>query len=149
MHKHPAAKPSSAEQNRSSVYLWLLFVLLIGAWVFVPGAQSGSSTALVTEVNHPRIHATLLAMAISDPGMALGPFVTGLIADFIDLKTAMLVMPLASLLAVACFMAGNRHYPQDRGRYNAVAESSLEAMEEQLIQGELPNVHNRSIDQPR
>lgn len=112
-------------------------MLLIGLGIFVSGAHSGSSSAVVTEVNDPRIHATVLsvlALAISLLGMAPGPFIVGLLADFSELKTAMLIMPLASLLAGLCFLAANRHYRTDALRYQARPESSLEALEEEFMQ---------------
>jgi MFS family permease len=92
---------------------------------------------VVTEVNDPRIHATVLsvlALAISLLGMAPGPFIVGLLADFSELKTAMLIMPLASLLAGLCFLAANRHYRTDALRYQARPVSSLEALEEEFMQ---------------
>ena len=115
----------------------LLQIVLIGLGIFVSGAHSGSSSAVVTEVNDPRIHATVLsvlALAISLLGMAPGPFIVGLLADFTELKTAMLIMPLASFLAGLCFLAANRHYRVDALRFQARPESSLEALEEEFMQ---------------
>ena len=75
-----------------------------------------------------------MALAISLLGMAPGPFVTGLIADVSDLKTAMAVMPVASLLAGLCFLAANRHFARDAAVFHVLPESSLQTLEEELIQ---------------
>ena len=94
--------------------------------MFLSGAHSGPSSAVATQVNDLRIHTTVLAMvalAISLLGMAPGPFITGLIADASDLQTAMMVMPIASLLAGMCFLSVRRHYQHDTRRFPArVAE---------------------------
>ena len=135
----------------TACYTGLTMLLFVSAFVIVPGplqlvlmglgmlfsgAHSGPSSAVATQVNDPRIHATVLAMialAISLLGMAPGPFVTGVIADFTDLNTAMLVMPVASLLAGLCFLAANRSYAKDAQRFAATDESSLEALEQELL----------------
>lgn len=112
-------------------------LVLVGLGIFVSGAHTGSSSAVVTQVSDPRIHATVLAvlaLAISLLGMAPGPFITGLLADISDLKSALRVMPVASLLAGLCFLAANRHFTRDAAVYQALAESSLAALEEELMQ---------------
>ncbi|MBF7731573.1 MFS transporter [Pseudomonas sp. N040] len=128
-----------------TLQLWL-----IGLGMLVSGAHSGPSTAIVTEVNDPRLRATVLAvvaLAVSLLGMAPGPFVTGLIADHSDLNTAMLLMPVASLLAGLCFLAANRHYAKDALRFQAPAESSIAALEEEFLQVELHGDSDKS-DKP-
>jgi MFS family permease len=115
----------------------MLQMTFIGLGIFVSGAHTGSSSAVATQVSDPRIHATVLAvmaLAISLLGMAPGPFVTGLIADVSDLKTAMAVMPVASLLAGLCFLAANRHFARDAAVFHVLPESSLQTLEEELIQ---------------
>ncbi|WP_296277338.1 MFS transporter [Pseudomonas sp. UBA7530] len=110
----------------------VLQLLLIGTGMLLSGAHSGPSSAVATCVNDPRVHATVLAviaLAISLLGMAPGPFLTGLLADFTDLSTAMAVMPLASLLAGLCFIVANRHYSKDAQRFQLGPESGINALE--------------------
>lgn len=124
----------------------MLQLLLVGAGMLLSGAHSGPSSAVATCVNDPRVHATVLAviaLAISLLGMAPGPFVTGLIADFTDLSTAMAVMPLASLLAALCFLAANRHYHKDAQRFQLDPESSIDALEAGCPSPSTSETHNQ------
>ena len=103
-------------------------MVLITLGMFLSGAHSGPSTAIATEVNDPRIRATVMAtvaLAISLLGMAPGPFITGLIADSSSLQQAMTVMPAASLLACLSFLLARRHYAADAKRFQT-ENSSLE-----------------------
>lgn len=64
------------------------------------------------------MHATVLAMialAVSQLGMAPGPFVTGLLAGL-------------------CFLAANRHYRKNAERFYALPESGTQALEEAFLQ---------------
>ncbi len=99
-------------------------LVLIGAGMLLSGAHTGPSSAIAPQVHDARIHATVLAvlaLSIGVLGMAFGPFVTGLLADRTDLKTALAIMPAASLLAAVCFLRAKRHFAADVARVSHAA----------------------------
>jgi MFS family permease len=94
-------------------------LVLLGAGLFVAGGTAGPSLAVVADTIDPAIHAAALAMvALSGSllGQALGPFATGILADGYDLRTALQVAPVVSLLAAAAFAWGSRFYEGDLQR---------------------------------
>jgi len=98
---------------------------LLGAGLFVAGGTAGPSVAVVTDVIDPAIHATALAvvaLASSLLGQAPGPFVTGILADALGLRTALQLAPLISLPAAAAFAWGSRFYERDLHRAVTTAE---------------------------
>ena len=91
-----------------------LGVIVLGA-VFA-AAHGGCALALVMDVTHPAVHTTVTATAvlgISLLGLAPGPFVVGIVSDLSNLKTALMLAPLVSLLATALFLLASRCYERD------------------------------------
>ncbi|NKY54432.1 MFS transporter [Nocardia vermiculata] len=89
-----------------------LVVLGIGA--FFAGGCSGPTAAMVATLTHSSVRASAmgtLTLSNSLLGMALGPFVVGLLADRYDLITALRLAPLAYLVAIAALVAGRCLYP--------------------------------------
>lgn len=93
-----------------------LQLALIGAGMLFVGGTAGPASAAVANLTRPAIHATAFAtltLANNLLGLAPGPFVTGLLADHIGLQGALQLVPLASVLAAAAFLAGRRYYAAD------------------------------------
>jgi hypothetical protein len=57
-------------------------------------------------------------------GLAPGPFIVGLVSDATDLKTALTVAPLISLVAAALFLLASRSYESDVGNIEKEADRS-------------------------
>lgn len=109
----------------SGVLLALAFSLPAGPWQFgliglgllVGSGFAGPSGAVVADVAHPAIRATVFAtltLANNLLGLAPGPFITGVIADSAGLDVAMRVVPVSSVLAATFYFLGAKHYLRDR-----------------------------------
>jgi predicted MFS family arabinose efflux permease len=108
-----------------SLHAGPLQLLLIALGLFFSGAHNGPCSAIVTEVNDARLHATVLAtyaLSASLLGLAAGPLVIGLVADRAGLQSAMLLLPVASLAGCVCLLRGRRHYEGDARRFAAAPE---------------------------
>jgi MFS family permease len=91
-----------------------LALIVLGA-VFA-AAHGGCAIALVMDVTHPAVRTTVTATAVlgvSLLGFAPGPFVVGVVSDVTDLKTALMLAPLVSLLAAGLFLLASRCYERD------------------------------------
>ena len=91
-----------------------LALIVLGA-VFA-AAHGGCAIALVMDVTHPAVRTTVTATAVlgvSLLGLAPGPFVVGVVSDVTDLKTALMLAPLVSLLAAGLFLLASRCYERD------------------------------------
>ncbi len=89
-------------------------LILIGIGAFFSGGSSGPTAAIVATLTHSSVRASAmgtLTLSNSLLGMALGPFVVGLLADRYGLTTALRLAPLAYLVAIAALVAGRRLYP--------------------------------------
>lgn len=98
----------------------LQFSLIAAGTLFV-GGHMGPVAALSVELNHPGLRATALAvvtLVYNLVGLAPGPFVVGALSDAFGLRTAMMLAPLVSLGAAACFWLGSRHLEQDWRRFH-------------------------------
>ena len=96
-----------------------LQIAIIAAGAFFTGGHAGPCGAVATDVTNPAVHATVIAtvaLANNILGLAPGPFLTGLLADRIELHHALQLMPLAGLVAAASFLRAARHYDSDRFR---------------------------------
>lgn len=94
-------------------------LLLIGVGMAVVAGTTGPAGAMVANLTPAPIHATAFAtltLANNLLGLAPGPFVTGLLADRLDLMGAMQFVPLVALGACAAFAFGKRHYSADLAR---------------------------------
>lgn len=89
-----------------------LILIGIGAWF--SGGSAGPTAAMVANLTHPSVRASAmgtLTLANSLLGLALGPFVVGVLADHVGLSTALRLAPLSGLVAIAALVAGSRLYP--------------------------------------
>jgi MFS family permease len=97
-----------------------LALIVIGA-VFA-AAHGGCAVAIVMDVTHPAVRATVTATAVlgaSLLGLAPGPFVVGLISDASSLKTALSLAPLISFVAGALFLLASIDYESDVAKIRA------------------------------
>lgn len=93
-----------------------LGLALFGCGALFAAAHGGCAVAMLIDVTHPAVHATVTATAVlgaSLLGMAPGPYLVGLISDVATLKTALTVAPLMSLVAAIMFILASRHYESD------------------------------------
>ncbi|WP_327151946.1 MFS transporter [Nocardia sp. NBC_01329] len=98
-------------------------LILIGIGAFFSGGSSGPTAAMVANLTHPSVRASAfgtLTLANSLLGLALGPFVVGVLADHIGLTDALRLAPLPYLLAIAAFIVGKRVYPAGLRRLTAL-----------------------------
>lgn len=101
-------------------------LMLLAAGLLLGAGIWGAAGATVTSLIQPRLHATALAMlalTINLLGAALGPFLTGVLADHLGLHGALqwaTVAPLAAALVLAigryCYPLGEQHVPQRQTR---------------------------------
>jgi len=119
-------------------YALLSGVLLMVAFALPPGplsltlfltgalfaaAHGGSAVAMVIDVTHPAVHATVTAAAVlgaSLLGLAPMPYLVGLLSDLTNLKTALTVAPVVSLVAAGFFVLASRSYVKDVAKYAAI-----------------------------
>ena len=83
----------------------------------------GAASALVIDVVHPGMRATgssVLGLTQNLLGLAVGPFVVGLLSDAYDLNIALAIVPVFSLLAAALFLLAARSYEPDMHRVRTV-----------------------------
>jgi MFS family permease len=92
-------------------------IALILAGGLTMTAAVGPTAAVVTDVVHPGLRATALStVAVMQNlfGLAIGPLLTGLLADRYGLENALAVMPAACGVAALAFWYGSNHYVRDR-----------------------------------
>ncbi len=92
-------------------------VIVLGG--FFMNALIGIVTGIVVDVTHPSMRATgaaLLAVILNLLGLAVGPFLTGVLSDQWGLQHALAVVPLFSVLASALFLVAMRSYDADVAR---------------------------------
>lgn len=83
---------------------------------FFMNAMIGVVTGIVMDVTHPSMRATgaaLLAVILNLLGLAVGPFLTGVLSDQWGLQQALAVVPLFSILAAVLFVVAMRSYDTD------------------------------------
>ncbi len=94
-----------------------LGLIMAGAMFSV--AHGGCAVALVMDVTHPAVRATVTATAVlgaSLLGLAPGPLLVGWFSDHVDLKTALTLAPAFSLAAAVLFVLASRSYERDAAR---------------------------------
>ncbi|MFE7224151.1 MFS transporter [Nocardioides sp. NPDC057577] len=87
---------------------------LIGIGAFFAAGSSGPIAAMVANLTHTSVRASAmgtLTLANSLLGLALGPFVVGVLADRIGLLAALQIAPLAYIVAVLALVLGWRLHP--------------------------------------
>jgi MFS family permease len=91
-----------------------LQLALLAAGSFFAAGTAGPAGAMVANLTHESIRATAfgtLTLANNLLGLAAGPFVAGILADQFGLSTAMRIVPVVSVLAIAALLVGRRAYP--------------------------------------
>ncbi len=91
-----------------------LGLIVVGA--LFAAAHGGCSVAIVMDVTHPAVRATVTATAVLGTnllGLAPAPYLVGLLSDISNLKTALTIVPLVSVVAAALFVLASRHYESD------------------------------------
>jgi MFS family permease len=94
-------------------------LVLIGLGLMIGAGFSGAAGAVVADVTHASIHATVFAtltLANNLLGLAPGPLLTGWVADYASLQTALQLVPLTGVLAAVAYSVGARSYVADRAR---------------------------------
>ncbi|WP_027500581.1 MFS transporter [Rhodococcus sp. UNC363MFTsu5.1] len=89
-------------------------LVLLGVGAFFAAGSSGPSAAMVASLTHPSVRSSALGtltVANNVLGLALGPFVIGVLADHLGLLEALQLSPLVYLLAIVALVAGKRLYP--------------------------------------
>ncbi len=97
-----------------------LGLIFIGA--FFAAAQGGCSAAIVCDVTHPGVRATVTAtmtLANNLIGLAPGPFIVGVLSDSLGLKLALTLAPALALASAVVFVLASRSYVADRARQQA------------------------------
>lgn len=109
-------------------------VVLIAAFALPPGplalgliflgalfaaAHGGCSGAIVCDVTHPGVRATVTAtitLANNLLGLAPGPIIVGVLSDAFGLKSALTVAPALAMAAAIFFVLASRSYESDAAR---------------------------------
>jgi MFS family permease len=89
-------------------------LVLLGIGAFFAAGSSGPSAAMVASLTHPSVRSSALGtltVANNVLGLALGPFVIGILADRMGLLEALQLSPLVYVLAIVALVAGKRLYP--------------------------------------
>ena len=89
---------------------------LIALGGFLMTCTVGVIAAVVLDVIHPGVRSTgaaVLSLFQNLFGLAVGPFLAGVLSDQWGLQQAMAVIPLSSLLAALAFVIGSRSYEAD------------------------------------
>src|SRR3954447_10443512 len=101
----------------------LQFALILTGGLTMTAAL-GPVAAVMTDVVHPGLRATAISTVTVVQnllGLAIGPLLTGLLADLYGLRNALALMPAACGVAALAFWYGSNHYADDR---DAVVEQS-------------------------
>jgi predicted MFS family arabinose efflux permease len=89
--------------------------ILLGG--FLGTCTVGPAAAIVLDVIHPGVRSTgasILSLFQNLFGLAVGPFVGGLLSDAIGLTDALALTPLACVLAATAFLMARNGYQTDR-----------------------------------
>ncbi|WP_124711415.1 MFS transporter [Gordonia insulae] len=89
-------------------------LILMGIGAFFAAGSCGPTAAMVANLTHPSIRASAMGtLTVSNNllGLALGPFVIGILADHVGLRMAMQLSPLVYVLAIVALVAGRRLHP--------------------------------------
>lgn len=92
---------------------------LLGIGAFFSAGCSGPSAAMVANLTHSSIRASAmgtLTVANNLFGLALGPFVVGILADHLGLLGALRLSPLVYIAAAVALVVGKRSYPAGLAR---------------------------------
>lgn len=99
-------------------------LVLVGIGAFFAAGSSGPAAAMVARLTHPSVRASAmgtLTVANSLLGLALGPFVVGVLADRLGLATALQIAPLVYIAAIGALVVGARAYPAGLRRLSTLS----------------------------
>ncbi|PQP24516.1 MFS transporter [Rhodococcus opacus] len=102
-------------------------LVLIGIGAFFSAGSSGPIAAMVANLTHSSVRASAfgtLTLANNLLGLALGPFVVGVLADRFGLVTALQIAPLIYIVAIVALVLGKRAYPAGRRKLAALTAAS-------------------------
>ncbi|CAM2772944.1 MFS transporter [Prescottella defluvii] len=89
-------------------------LILLGIGAFFSAGCSGPTAAMVAGLTHESVRASALGtltIANNILGLALGPFVIGILADRLGLIESLQLAPLFYVAAIAALLVGRRVYP--------------------------------------
>jgi MFS family permease len=92
-------------------------LILLGG--FLATCTVGPAAAIVIDVIHPGVRSTgasILSLFQNLFGLALGPFIAGVLSDVIGLEMALTLTPLSCILAAAGFLLAGNGYAADKAR---------------------------------
>jgi sugar phosphate permease len=108
--------PTFWASTRAGLITHDLQFALILAGGFLMTCSAGPASAMVIDVVHPGVRATgasVLALIQNLFGLAVGPFLTGLLSDALGLNAALMLMPAFALLSAGFFLLAARTYEAD------------------------------------
>jgi MFS transporter, Spinster family, sphingosine-1-phosphate transporter len=91
---------------------------------FLATCTVGPAAAIVLDVIHPGVRSTgasVLSLFQNLFGLAIGPFIGGVLSDAVGLDNALTLTPLACILAAASFMMAHGGYQTDKQGANALS----------------------------
>jgi len=100
------------------------YLLLLGGTL--ASAFSPAAIAVTQDVVHPGLRATSYSFCVIAQnllGASLGPLFVGMISDKYDIKTALTIVPVASVIAAILFFIGSLFYGRDMAKVERVALS--------------------------
>lgn len=89
-------------------------LLLLGIGAFFSAGCSGPTAAMVAGLTHESVRSSALGtltIANNVLGLALGPFVIGILADRLGLLESLQLAPLFYIFAIVALLVGKRVYP--------------------------------------
>ncbi|MCA1004568.1 MFS transporter [Rhodococcus hoagii] len=89
-------------------------LILLGIGAFFSAGCSGPTAAMVAGLTHESVRSSALGtltIANNVLGLALGPFVIGILADRLGLLESLQLAPLFYVLAIVVLLVGKRVYP--------------------------------------
>lgn len=102
-------------------------LILIGVGAFFSAGSSGPAAAMVANLTHTTIRASAmgtLTVVNNLLGLALGPFLVGILADHLGLLGALKIAPLFYVPAVAAMYFGRRAFPAGMRKLKELAPQS-------------------------
>ncbi|MBM9839490.1 MFS transporter [Rhodococcus hoagii] len=103
-------------------------LILLGIGAFFSAGCSGPTAAMVAGLTHESVRSSALGtltIANNVLGLALGPFVIGILADRLGLLESLQLAPLFYIAAIVALLVGKRVYPA--GLRKLVAQSTASA----------------------
>ncbi|WP_305092832.1 MFS transporter [Prescottella sp. R16] len=103
-------------------------LILLGIGAFFSAGCSGPTAAMVAGLTHESVRSSALGtltIANNVLGLALGPFVIGILADRLGLIESLQLAPLFYIAAIVALLVGKRMYPA--GMRKLAAQSTVSA----------------------